>query len=143
MSENKFIEDMLNYQENLDNLTQIRENFLEGHDFIFQSVMNSVKSEKEKMKIKKAYEEFLKAEEEVFEEKGHDGTMDDIKKITPQNYWLDLVDSVLEPDDSKVDFDKIWEEITKKLEEDKIRGVLDEEIIDEELEEAKRKGRIN
>ena len=139
MSEDKFVKNMLNYQENLDSVAEARKVFLEGHDLIFQSVMNSVDSKKRKIKIKEAYEEFLKVEAEVFGEKGDAATIDDIKKIIPENYWIELAESGINPDDSKVDFDKIWKGVTEKLDWDEIKR----NALDEELKEAKKKGQIN
>lgn len=139
MSENKFVKNILNYQENLDNAAETRKMFLEAQDLIFQSVMSAVDSEKEKVKIEGAYEEFLKVEAEVFREKGEAATIDDIKKIIPENYWIELIESNRDVGISKIDFDKAWKGIADNLDWDEIKR----NTLEEELKEAKKKGRIN
>ena len=97
MSEGKFIKKMLTYQESVDSgASEVRENFLETQKMLFEVASNTAQSQEEKDKIQEAYDEYVRIEEEVFEEKRGSATSDDIKERIPDNYWIELTSSALD-----------------------------------------------
>lgn len=84
--------------------------------------------------IQKGYDEYRKIEQEIYDEKGGETTIEDIKERIPDNLWIKIMYSEIPPANIKdmklPEFDAIWEKYEKEKDE-------------KEFKEAKEKGRIN
>ncbi|MDA3815632.1 MAG: hypothetical protein PF549_04695 [Patescibacteria group bacterium] len=137
MSEDKFVKNMLSYQENLDGANETRKIFLKTQETIFEAVLEVARSQEDKDKIQEAYDEYIRVEEEVFKEKGGSATSDDIKERIPENYWIELTS--LNRDEPEIDFDAVEKRIMESLDFDELR----KNALEEEKKEAEKKGKIN
>ena len=113
--------------------SEIRKGVLESGEVILNHLLAEA-SPGEAGDIQKGYDEYRKAEQEVYNEKGEETTINDVKERIPGNFWIKIMYSEVPPIDIKdikfPEFDAIWEKYEKEKDE-------------EELRKAKEKKRIN
>lgn len=115
--------------------SEARKGILESGEIILNHVLAKA-SPKEAEDIQKSYDEYKKVEQAIYDEKGDNMRISDIKKRIPNNLWIKIMYSEIPPANIKdkdiklPEFDTIWE----KYEKDKSK---------EELKKAKKKNRIN
>jgi hypothetical protein len=134
MSE-KMFEKILSEQEKFDseeNHSEVRDEILESEEMILNHILKEA-NPKEAEDIQESYNEYKKVEQEIYDKKGGEITIDDIKERIPDNLWIKIAHSKFSPDIKDKKFPE-FEDIWRKYEEEKN---------EEELEKAKEKGKIN
>ncbi len=112
--------------------SEARKGILGSGEIILNHILAKA-SPKEAEDIQKSYDEYKKVEQAIYDEKGDNMRISDIKKRIPNNLWIKMYSEIspVNIKDMKFpEFNTIWE----KYEKDKS---------EKELEEAKEKNRIN
>lgn len=133
MSKEKMFESILRDQKKYgeekeagDKRLAVRQSVSEGYENILNERLKKL-PEQEAQKLQDDYEKYLKAEKEVFEEKGGGTSLDDIKeKLPEENLWIKILEEmgINNEDLEKLNlpsFDEIWKEYEKQKTEEKLK----------------------
>jgi len=131
----KMFEKILADQEKFDSKqasSETRKEILESGEIILNYILAEA-SHEEAENIQKGYDEYRKAEQEIYDEKGEEMTIDDIKERIPDNLWIKIMYSEVPPVDIKdmklPEFDAIWERYEKDKGEEELRKAKEKKRI--------------